>query len=245
MQLEDEQHELLGKFVEAHLRTPQESRGAFIASWPHNEPQATFFHSREQDLRFQGSMSDAEILAHAGLLLKSSGSSGSVTFSVLPQGIDVYQKRKGSFPPLATVSAEPHREFDVFISHASEDKESIARPLYQVLVAKGCKVWFDEAVLQLGDSLHRKINEGLSKCRYGVVILSPNFFQKEWPQRELDGFVARETASGDKAILPIWHKVNRSDVAAYSPTLADRIEAVSSEGVEAVAEKIRAVLEKK
>lgn len=244
MQLENEQYELLGKFVEAHLRTPRESRGAFIASWPHNEPQATFFHSQEQGLRFQGSMSDAEILAHAGLLLKSSGSRGSVTFSILPQGIDVYQKKKSSSLPLDTESVKPRREFDVFISHASEDKESIARPLYRELVAKGCKVWFDEAVLQLGDSLNRKINEGLSKCRYGVVILSPDFFQKEWPQRELDGLVARETASGDKAILPIWHQIDRHGVVAYSPTLADRIAALSSEGVQAVAEKILAVLKK-
>lgn len=91
MQLEDEQYELLAKFVEAHL-SARESRGAFIATWAHNDPHATFFHSREQSLRFQGSMSDAEVLAHAGLLLKSSGSNGSVTFSALPRGIDVYKK---------------------------------------------------------------------------------------------------------------------------------------------------------
>jgi hypothetical protein len=137
-----------------------------------------------------------------------------------------------------------HREFDLFISHASEDKDSIARPLYKELVARGCKVWFDETVLQLGDSLRRKIDEGLTRCLYGVVILSPNFFQKEWPRKELDGLVARETASGGKAILPIWHKIDHSGVAAYSPTLADRIAAPSSEGVPAVAAQILAVLGK-
>lgn len=243
MRLEDEQYELLGKFVEAHLGTPRESRGTFITTWPHNDQQATFFHSRVQSLRFQGNWIDAEVLARTGLLLKSTGAGNSVTFSVLPEGIDVHEKRRASVAPLYTLSADSPAEFDVFVSHASEDKELIARPLYQALVAKGCKVWFDEAVLKLGDSLRRKIDEGLSKCRYGVVILSPSFFQKDWPQRELDGLVARETASGEKAILPIWHKIDHSGVAAHSPTLADRVAAKSSEGVAAVAVRIIEVLE--
>jgi hypothetical protein len=188
-------------------------------------------------------MSDAEILAHAGLL-KLSSSTGSVTLSVLPQGVELYRKRKGLSPSLPEVSAELHREFDVFISHASEDKESIARPLCKALAASGCKVWFDEAVLELGDSLRQKIDEGLRKCRYGVVILSHSFFQKKWPQNELNGLVARETASGKKVILPIWHQIDQVGVARYSPMLADRWAAQASEGVEALAGVIVAVLQK-
>ena len=86
-----------------------------------------------------------------------------------------------------------------------EDKEIVARPLYQALAAAGLKVWFDEATLNLGDSLSRKIDEGLAHCRFGVVVLSPSFLAKEWPRNELSALVARETASGNKAILPIWH----------------------------------------
>jgi hypothetical protein len=134
--------------------------------------------------------------------------------------------------------------FDVFISHASEDKDAIARPLYQELNAQGVRVWFDEAVLELGDSLRRKIDEGLTKCRYGVVILSPHFFRKQWPQKELDGLVARETASGEKAVLPVWHEIDHDGVLVYSPTLADRVAARSAEGVAVVAAKILAVLKK-
>lgn len=128
--------------------------------------------------------------------------------------------------------------YDIFISHASEDKNKIARPLYELLVKKGVSVWFDEAVLRLGDSLRRKIDEGLRKCRYGVVILSPSFLSKEWPQRELDGLVARETASGKKAILPIWHEIDRATLLQYSPTLADKVAGDSKEGVSFIAEKI-------
>jgi hypothetical protein len=133
---------------------------------------------------------------------------------------------------------------DVFISHASEDKDVIARPLYQALVAHGVSVWFDEAVLELGDSLRRKIDEGLAKCRYGVVILSPRFLEKEWPQRELDGLVARETASGEKAILPIWHELDRGTLMRYSPPLADRLAGRSEEGIPALVDKVLRVLRK-
>lgn len=128
--------------------------------------------------------------------------------------------------------------YDIFISHASEDKDTIARPLYDALIAKGVSVWFDEAVIKLGDSLRRKIDDGLSKCRYGVVILSPDFLSKEWPQRELDGLVARETSSGRKAILPIWHKLDRDTLLRYSPTLADRLAGFSGDGVHSLVEKI-------
>lgn len=115
------------------------------------------------------------------------------------------------------------RRYDVFLSHASEDKLAIARPLHAGLIRAGVKVWYDEATLTLGDSLRRKIDEGLSRCRFGVVILSPSFFAKDWPQRELDGLVARETASGQKAIIPIWHMVTKLQVARASPMLADRL----------------------
>jgi len=133
-------------------------------------------------------------------------------------------------------------EYDLFLSHASEDKESIARPLYAALVAAGVSVWFDEAVLRLGDSLRQKIDQGLARCHYGVVILSPNFLSKHWTQRELDGLVARETASGEKAILPIWHQLDRDTLLRYSPTLADRVAGLSDEGVEGLVRKIVEVL---
>ena len=77
--------------------------------------------------------------------------------------------------------------WDVFISHASEDKESIARPLKNALTDAGLRVWYDESELKIGDRLHKSIDEGIAKSGFGIVILSENFFKKDWPQRELDG----------------------------------------------------------
>ena len=139
-------------------------------------------------------------------------------------------------PARPTVETEAH--YHVFVSHASEDKDSVARPLVKELESRGLTVWFDEAVIKLGDQLRRKIDQGLARCDYGVVILSPAFFRKEWPQRELDGLSARETADGKKAILPIWHDVDHVEVARFSPTLADRVAARSDLGPSTLAERI-------
>lgn len=111
-------------------------------------------------------------------------------------------------------------EWDVFISHASEDKDDVARPLADRLRRLGLKVWFDETELKLGDSLSRSIDRGLSHSNNGIVILSPAFFAKSWPEYELRGLTAKAIGANPK-ILPIWHKVQREDVLAYSPPLAD------------------------
>jgi hypothetical protein len=131
--------------------------------------------------------------------------------------------------------------WDVFISHASEDKESVAEPLAQSLRAVGVSVWYDRFQLRLGDRLLRSINDGLKHSRFGVVILSPSFFNKHWPQLELDGLAQREEA-GQKVILPIWKDVTLQEVRERSPLLADRIAARWSEGLNAVVEEILSVV---
>jgi hypothetical protein len=150
---------------------------------------------------------------------------------------------KAAVAPPTPAQVEPQitrqtAKLDVFLSHASEDKDAIARPLYQALIEARLTVWFDEAALRLGDSLRRKIDEGLARCNYGVVIISPNFLNKEWPQREFDGLAAREIARGKTIILPIWHDISQAAIAKISPTLADRVAAKSSEGIPALVEKI-------
>jgi len=132
-------------------------------------------------------------------------------------------------------------EHDCFICHASEDKESFVRELAITLSNKGLKVWYDEFTLTLGDSLRRKIDYGLANSRYGIVVLSKYFFEKKWPQDELDGLVARERL-GKKIILPIWHGVTREDVERFSPILAGRVAVSTHKGLDyVVREIIRAI----
>jgi formylglycine-generating enzyme required for sulfatase activity len=132
-------------------------------------------------------------------------------------------------------------DWDVFISHAWEDKEAFARPLAKALEEKGLRVWYDEFTLTLGDSLRRSIDRGLAQSRYGVVILSPHFFAKEWPQKELDGLAARE-APGEKVILPVWHNITAERVREHSPTLADRVAVSSDRGIEHVVSELLRVI---
>ena len=141
---------------------------------------------------------------------------------------------------LRRATGAPER-YDVFISHASEDKEVVARPLYEELTRRGMKVWFDEATLELGDSLGDMIDDGLAHSRYGVVILSPRFFEKHWPQEELDRLVKLEN-DGTSKILPILHQLEPDALRRYSPLLASRIAVRSSVGVPALAEQILSVV---
>lgn len=132
-------------------------------------------------------------------------------------------------------------KWDVFISHAYEDKENFVRPLAAALQNRGLKVWYDEFSLKLGDSLRESIDVGLKGAQFGVVVLSPSFFQKRWSQFELGALVARE-AGGEKVILPVWHNLGIKDVRLRSPLLADRLAVSSAEGVERVAEVIASVV---
>jgi hypothetical protein len=122
-------------------------------------------------------------------------------------------------------------EYDVFISHASEDKDEVARPLSQRLEQLGLRVWLDECQLTIGDSLRRCIDRGLVESRFGIVVLSPAFFMKEWPNKELDGLVARDDGK-EKVILPVWHQVSAAEIRRFSPILADRLAVSTSQGVD-------------
>ena len=130
----------------------------------------------------------------------------------------------------------------LFISHASEDKADFVEPLVGALQAAGFEVWYDKYDLTMGDSLLRKIGEGLSKCDFGVVVLSPSFFKKKWPQAELDGLFTLETTER-KVILPIWKDVGEKEVKKFSVMLAGRLGAPTTGGVQAVVGEIRRAVE--
>jgi hypothetical protein len=117
--------------------------------------------------------------------------------------------------------------YDVFICHASDDKDTFVRPLADALSQRNIEAWYDEFSLKIGDSIRRALDHGLRSCRYGIVVLSSAFFQKNWPQYELDALVEREMAGRQPLVLPIWHGVDHTRVLAYSPALANK-KAISS-----------------
>lgn len=135
----------------------------------------------------------------------------------------------------------PQSEFDVFICHASEDKEAFVESLARRLEERNLRVWYDSFRLRLGDRLRTAIDHGLSRSRFGIVILSPSFCRKEWPKRELEGLLALER-EGRKVILPLWHGVSHEDVARFSPMLADRVALTSSLPLDKIVDEIVEVI---
>ena len=112
--------------------------------------------------------------------------------------------------------------WDAFVSHAWEDKETFVRPLVEALGRLGVSLWYDEVSLKLGDSLSGSIDRGIAKSRNGIVVVSPAFLRKKWPEAELHALMTRRIE--DKLqLLPIWHDVGRAEVAAFSPMLADLV----------------------
>lgn len=134
---------------------------------------------------------------------------------------------------------------DLFLSHATEDKDAFVRPLAHALQGLGLEVWYDEFSLRPGDSLRKSIDAGLASARFGVVVLSEAFFAKRWTEWELNGLVQRQVGSGEKLIIPIWHDVNAERVRQFSPSLADIVAIRSCVGIGAAAHQIQGLVSPK
>ena len=144
--------------------------------------------------------------------------------------------RKDTVPPEGSENSQ--LEYDVFISHASEDKDEVVRPLAIALINKGLKVWYDEFELKIGDSLRRKIDKGLAKSKFGIVVLSKSFIKKGWTNYELDGIITKAN-TGEQVMLPIWHNITKNEVIEFSPSIADKVARnTASHTVEEIADEI-------
>jgi hypothetical protein len=145
---------------------------------------------------------------------------------------------KAPHAPDDSSTAGPRPEVrDAFISHAGEDKLDVVRPLAAALQARGHTVWVDENELVVGDSLSESIDWGIAHSRFGVVVLSPAFFAKPWPRRELKSLTAREVIQGH-GLLPIWHGIDEAFLAGQAPSLADKVAANTADGIEKVADQV-------
>jgi hypothetical protein len=193
---------------------------------------------------------------HVAVDMQGLGGYTKASFRVLPSPLPVYNE-----PTLSSVPSLLNRDennddifnrdysvikkYDVFISHATEDKADIVRPLAHALQNAGLRVWYDEFELKLGDSLRRKIDAGLANSSFGIVVLSHPFFRKNWSQYELDGLVTREM-TGEQIILPVWHNISKNEVISYSPSLADKLaRSTATHTVEEIAEEIVSLIQSK
>ena len=170
--------------------------------------------------------------AHWYVVVDLGGYAGRVSSSVRVLSGVLHEARQQSLSSVPSLllgrntppddGVDPSREYDIFISHASEDKDAIVRPLALALKSNGLSVWYDEFELKIGDSLRRKIDAGMAKSNFGIVIISRDFIKKGWTNYELDGIMIR-AISGEQILLPVWHNITKQEVMDYSPSLADKV----------------------
>lgn len=140
----------------------------------------------------------------------------------------------------------PQEQYDVFISHAWEDKEGFVDELVSEMRKEGIVVWYDTTQMAWGDSMRQRIDDGLKKSKFGVVVLSPNYIaeDKYWTKAELNGLFQLESVNG-KILLPIWYNLNKKDVMDFSPVIADK-KAITTASMTAqeIAKELSALLQK-
>lgn len=118
-------------------------------------------------------------------------------------------------------------EYDVFLSHASKDKEELVEELYQSLTNLEIKIFYDKESIKWGDKWKDKILNGTQKSEFAIIVISENFFGREWTERELAEFLNRQNRNGQKLILPILHSITMEQLQQKYPSVAD-IQAIDS-----------------
>lgn len=121
--------------------------------------------------------------------------------------------------PAVSVPSAPKFEYDVFVSHANANKQSFVDSLYEQLNRLRIRIWYDSTEIDWGDGLKEKIQEGLSKCRFGIVILSPEFIERKWTNQELTELLTRQNESHEKVILPLLYNLTVDEMKAQYPVL--------------------------
>ena len=129
-------------------------------------------------------------------------------------------------------------DFDVFISHASEDKEAIARPLHAALAKRGIKAFLDEEHIAWGESFTRKINLALGAARTVVAVVSTHSVSKDWPLTEMNTALALEV-NGQKRVVPVM--VGKPDLTQL-PLIKGKNHVAWAGDAEAVADRVAAIV---
>ena len=130
----------------------------------------------------------------------------------------------GKMSSISTVSGPNHQplsEYDVFISHANKDKEELVEDLYQSLTKLSVNIFYDKESLKWGDKWKDRILDGAKRSEFAIIVISENFFDREWTERELSEFLNRQNENGQKLILPILHHITVGQLRQRYPSVAD------------------------
>lgn len=137
-------------------------------------------------------------------------------------------------------------KYSVFVSHSSEDKELYVDGLVDEMKSLGMSVFYDTDVIDWGDNLKEKIDQGLKNCTLAVIVVSPTYFNREWTEYELQTLLERQDAEKNKLVLPILHHVSKDELVRHYPLLKNIVFKYSkSQSRKKLAETIKDELLKK
>lgn len=109
---------------------------------------------------------------------------------------------------------------DVFLCHAWDDRQGVARELHDLLESIGVSVWFSEKDVGLGTPLLRAIDKGLANSRVGIVLVTPALLrripQEGIAEKELSALLARDQ------LVPVVHQTTYEALRGVSPLLGSR-----------------------
>lgn len=109
---------------------------------------------------------------------------------------------------------------DVFLCHAWDDRQGVAKELHDLLESVGVSVWFSEKDVGLGVPLLRAIDKGLANSRVGIVLVTPALLRRLPAEgiadKELSALLARDR------LVPIVHETTYEALREVSPLLGSR-----------------------
>ena len=109
---------------------------------------------------------------------------------------------------------------DVFLCHAWDDRQGVAKQLHDLLEAAGVKVWFSEKDLGLGVPMMRAIDKGLANSKVGLVLVTPALLAR-LPKESVADKELSTLLAGNR-LVPIVHNTTYEALRDVSPMLASR-----------------------
>ncbi len=116
---------------------------------------------------------------------------------------------------------EKYKQYDVFISHATKDKIEYVDSLKKEIKKLDISIFYDTDELKWGDNWKKKILSSTEKSEFAIIVISENFFDREWTEKELNAFLNRQNNTEQKIVLPLLYNITPEKVKEKYPGLAD------------------------
>lgn len=113
------------------------------------------------------------------------------------------------------------KQYDVFISHARKDKNDYVNELNEAVKKLGISIFYDTDVISWGDNWKQVILNGTKSSEFAIIVISNNFFDREWTEKELNEFLIQQNENQQKTVLPLLYGITLDELKAHYPELGD------------------------